>query len=107
MTRRPWININDVLSGVDRASHSISECIELTEAALCHPNDLACQSLFGFRNNSTIYSDQIRLSMESLRVSNLVEHSVHQVRSEVVLGPEAEYKEVLFTHPPNPANSPD
>jgi hypothetical protein len=51
-TRCPWINIDDILSGVDRVSHSITECIELAEAALRRPNDSARQIPFGLRNTS-------------------------------------------------------
>jgi hypothetical protein len=53
-------------------SLSITECIELAEAALDRPNNSARHIAFGLHNNSTIYSDQIRVSMENLRASNLV-----------------------------------
>jgi hypothetical protein len=39
VTHRPRISIDDVLSDVDRVSHSIPECIKLAEAALRYPND--------------------------------------------------------------------
>jgi hypothetical protein len=88
-------------------SCSIVECIRLAEAALYRPSDSARQIPFRLRNNTDVYSDQIRVSMESLPVSNLVQLSVDQVRSEAVPGPETEYQEVMFTLPPNPVNSLD
>lgn len=59
MTRHPRINIDDIISGVDRVGLSITECIELAKAALRRRSDLAYKILLGLRNNSAIYSDLI------------------------------------------------
>jgi hypothetical protein len=72
MTRRPPINIDDIISRVDNVGRSTAECIELAETALHRPHNSACRIPLRLCNNSAIYLDQILISMENLHVSNLV-----------------------------------
>jgi hypothetical protein len=95
MTRHPPINIDDIISGVDRVARSIVECLELVETALHHPCGSAYRIPFGLRNNITIYSDQIRVSMENLHISNLVQPTVDQVRFDLVPEPDASYQDAV------------
>jgi hypothetical protein len=107
ITHGPPINIYDIISRVDCVGCSITECIELVETALHRPRDSADRIPLGLHNNSAIYLDPIRVSMENLHISILVQPSVNQVGSDLVPGPDAGYQEALFTLPPNHDNSTD
>ena len=67
-TRRPVISNKDLISGIDRVTRSITECIQLGENALGRPGNSALV-LYGLRSNSAAYSDQVRVKMENLRIT--------------------------------------
>ncbi|RLN39899.1 hypothetical protein C2845_PM01G39820 [Panicum miliaceum] len=106
-TCRPRINIDDILAGLDRVDASLAECIGLAESALRRPRGLVPQAQFGLRSSSSVYSDQIRSSMEKLLLSDQSQPNVDQIGSGMVSGPQAGYQEILFTLPPNLVSSPD
>ena len=57
-TRRPVISNTDLISGIDRVTRSIAECIQLGKNMLGRPSDSATIP-HGLRNNSAVYSDQV------------------------------------------------
>jgi len=57
-TRRPVICNNDLISGIDRVTKSLAECIQLGETMLGRPGGSAVLP-YGLHNNSAAYSDQI------------------------------------------------
>ena len=71
---RPWatrcsvITNTDLISGIDRVTRSIAECIQLGESVLGGPSDLA-PAPHGLRNSSAVYSDQVRVRMGNLRIT--------------------------------------
>ena len=56
--RRPVICNNDLISGIDRVTKSLAECIQLGETVL---GRLGGSSVlpYGQRNNSAVYSNQV------------------------------------------------
>ena len=69
-TRRPTTSNTDLISGIDRVTRSIAECIQLGESMLGHPGDSALVP-YGQRNNSAVYSDQVRVRMGNLHITEL------------------------------------
>jgi hypothetical protein len=69
-TRRPVISNTDLISGIDRVTKSLAECIQLGESVLGHSCDPAVLT-YGLHNNSSVYSDQIRVRMGNLRIKEL------------------------------------
>ena len=69
-TRRPVISNTDLISGIDRVTKSLAECIQLGETVLGRPGGSAVLPR-GLRNNSAVYSDQIRVHMGNLRITEL------------------------------------
>ena len=61
-TRRPVIANTDLISGIDRVTRSIAECIQLGESVLGRPADSAIMP-HALRNNSAVYSDHVRVRM--------------------------------------------
>ena len=57
-TRRPVISNTDLISGIDRVTKSLAECIQLGESVLGRPGDSAIVP-YGLCNNSAVYSDQV------------------------------------------------
>ncbi|RLN13091.1 retrotransposon protein, putative, Ty3-gypsy subclass [Panicum miliaceum] len=92
-TRRPRINIDDILAGLDRVDAFLAECIGLAESALRRPRGSAAQAPFRLRSSSSVCLDQIRSSMEKLRLSDLSQPSIDQIGSDMVPGPQAGYQE--------------
>ena len=72
---------------------------------LGRPGDSAIVA-HGLRNNSAVYSDQVRVHMGNLRITELDQSDWEQIRSDSPSSPEAEYQVDVFTLPPN-RNSPD
>ena len=72
---------------------------------LGHPGDLAIVP-HGLRNNSAVYSDQVRVCMGNLCITELDQSDSEQIRSDSPSPPEAEYQVGVFTLPPN-HNNPD
>lgn len=90
-TCRPRLNIDDIPTGLDRVDLSLTECISMSEAALHRPDDPVTRPIFGLGNGASIYSDQIRASMECLCVIDLTRSSVEQIQSEMTLGSNISY----------------
>jgi hypothetical protein len=91
-TCHPLISADKVISGIDhdRPCQLLHRGVHRDRgAALRHPGNSARRIPLGLRNNSTVYSDQIRVSMEHLRFSDLVRLDIDQVRSKVVPGQKA------------------
>ena len=61
---------------------------------------------YGLHNNSAAYSDQIRVRMGNLRITELYYSESEQIRSDSPSSSEAEYQVDVFTFPPN-RNNPD
>ena len=68
--RRPVISNTDLISGIDRITRSIVECLQLGESVLGRPGDSAIVP-YGLHNNSAVYSDQVRVCMGNLRITEL------------------------------------
>ena len=56
--RRLIISNTDIISGIDRITRSIAECIQLGESVLGRLGDSASVP-YGLRNNSAVYSNQV------------------------------------------------
>ena len=69
-TRQPVICKNDLISGIDHVTKSLAECIQLGESVLGHLGDFAVIP-YGLCNNSVAYSDQIRVRMGNLHITEL------------------------------------
>ena len=54
----PVICNNDLISGIDRVTKSLAECIQLGKTVLGRPGGSAILP-HGLRNNTAVYSDQI------------------------------------------------
>ena len=61
---------------------------------------------YSLRNNSAVYSDQVRVRMGNLRITELYQSDSEQIQSDLPSHPKAEYQVAVFTFPPN-RNSPD
>ena len=103
--RHPVISNTDLISGIDRVTRSIAECIQLGESVLGRPGDSAIAH-HGLRNNSAMYSDQVQVCMGNLRITELDQSNSEQIRSDSPSHPGAEYQVAVFTAPPN-RNNPD
>ena len=86
-------------------TRSIAECIQLGKNMLGCPGDSAIVP-HGLRNNSAVYSDQVRVPMGNLRITELDQSDSEPIRSDSPSPSEAEYHVAVFTLPPN-RNSPD
>jgi len=80
-TRRPIISNTDLISETDRVTKSIAECIQLGESVLGRPGDSA-STPYRLRNNSAVYSDQVRVRMGNLRITELDPSNLEQIRSD-------------------------
>ena len=104
-TRRPAISNSDLISGIDRVTRSIVECIQLDESVLGRPGHSAIVP-HGLRNNSAVYSDKVRVLIGNLHITELYQSDPEQIQFYSPSPPEAEYQVAVFTLPPN-RNSPD
>ena len=68
--RWPVICNNDLISGIDRVTKSLAECIQLGEIVLGRPGGSAVLP-YGLCNNSAACLDQIRVRMGNLRITEL------------------------------------
>ena len=59
---------------------------------------------YGLCNNSAVYSDQVRVCMGNLRITELDQSDSEQIRSDPPSYPDAEYQVAVFTLPPNRSN---
>ena len=66
--RRLIISNTDIISGIDHITRSIAECIQLGESVLGRSDDSAVVP-YELRNNSAVYSDQVRVCMGNLRIT--------------------------------------
>jgi hypothetical protein len=80
-TRRPVIPNTDLISGIDRVTKSLAECFQLGESMLGHPSDSAVVP-YGLRNNYAFYSDQVRVRMGNLRITELDQSASEQIQSD-------------------------
>jgi hypothetical protein len=74
--------------------------IQLGENVLGRPGDLASVP-YGLRNNSAVYSDQVRVRMGNLRIIELDQSDSEQIQSDSPSHPKAKYQVAVFTVPPN------
>ena len=102
-TRRLVIFNNDLISGIDRVTKSLAECIQLGETVLGRPGGSAVLP-YGLRNNSAVYSDQIRVHMGNLRITELDQPDSDQIQSDPPSSTEVGYQAAVFTLPPNCSN---
>ena len=77
-TRRPVIANTDLISGIDRVTKSLAECIQLSESVLGRPGDSAIVP-HGLCNNSAVYSDQVRVCMGNRRITELDQSDSEQI----------------------------
>ena len=69
-TRWPVICNNDLIFRIDCVTKSLAECIQLGETVLGCPGGSAVLPR-GLCNNSIVYSDQIRVRMGNLHITEL------------------------------------
>ena len=61
---------------------------------------------YGLRNDSAVYSDQVRVHMGNLRITELDQSDSDQIQYDPPSSTEVGYQAAVFTLPPN-RNSPD
>ena len=88
--RWPVICNNDLISRIDHVTKSLAKCIQLGETVLGRPGGSAVLP-YGLRNNSAAYSDQIRLRMGNLRITELDQSDSDQIQSDPTLSTEVGY----------------
>jgi len=101
--RRPVICNNDLISEIDRVTKSLAERFQLGETVLGRPSSSAVLPN-GLRNNSAAYSDQIRVRMGNLLITELDQSDSDQIQSDPPSSTEVGYQAAVFTLPPNRSN---
>ena len=81
MTHRPVITADNLISGIDRVTRFITECIQLGETVLGRLGDSASMP-YSHRNNSATYSDQVRVQKGNLCISDLIQPDPDQIQSD-------------------------
>ena len=104
-TCRVVICNNDLIFGIDHVTKSLTERIQLGETVLGCLGGSAVLP-YGLRNNSAVYSDQIRVRMGNLRITKLDQSDSDQIQSDPPSSTEVGYQAAVFTLPPN-RNNPD
>jgi hypothetical protein len=100
-TCRVVICNNDLIFRIDHVTKSLTERIQLGETVLGCPGGSAAIP-YGLRNNSTAYSDQVRMS--NLRITELDQSDLDQIQSDPPSSTEVGYQAAVFTLPPNRSN---
>ena len=77
-TCHPVISNIDLISRIDRITRSITEYIQPSESVMGLPGDSA-STPYGLRNNSAVYSDQVRVPMGNLRITELDQSDSEQI----------------------------